>query len=216
MKSLLACASVVTLVLALSSSIAGHAQSAPPVLPCGRVTAFTAPTATTTGSIRLGTTTFTLAAGRSDSPPPVAVGSLLCLTGEFNAAGEFLFSITTLGDQVVCGAVSAFTPASTTSSGSITVIGARSVVIPVRPGTTFSQAQTTGSQCFKFDINAEGNAEVIGYAGPGSGGAAALAPQRLPSTSTDSRPAALAVATLFFIVAAGAAKSVLRRGIRDH
>jgi hypothetical protein len=35
----------------------------------------------------------------------------------------------------------------------------------VRAGLTLSPAQTTGAQCFKFEINADGNTEVVGYDG---------------------------------------------------
>lgn len=138
--------------------------TAPPVFPCGRVAALTPPTASAAGSIVLGTTTFQLAPGSwPNPPPPVATGSVSCLSGEQNPAGQFLAQFTLVGDTL-CGTVGAFTAASATTPGSITIVGKRSVNIPVRAGVTLSAAQTTGSQCFNSAFNAAGDTEIVGSA----------------------------------------------------
>lgn len=173
-------------------------QSASGAFPCGRVTAFTPPTATSTGSITLGTNTFVLAAGSLPAPPPpIAVGALTCLSGEQNAAGEFLATTTLVGDTV-CGTVTAFTPATASSAGSITMTaGRRTVTIPVRTEITLASSQTTGTQCFTFGFNAAGNAEVTGSA------ATQTAPSQLPSTSTSSDAPGGAAAVLVLLMALG-------------
>jgi len=163
--------------------------------PCGKVTAYTPPTATTPGSIRIGTTTFATTAGSlPNPPPPIAVGSILCLTGRLDATGAFTSLTTaTLGEQVVCGTVQAFAPASTTTPGSVTILSNASWTLPVRAGVALSAAQATGAQCFKFGVNADGNAEVVGYSGPGTPAPVG----QLPNTSTrDSSEGALAILAL--------------------
>jgi len=178
---------VLTLALLALGATPALAQSFPAAFFCGQVTSYTAPTATTEGSIGIGTTTFVLRAGSipaGNSPPPVAVGSVTCADGRRDASGAFTsFGIHTTGDAQICGPVTASTPASTTARGSITIaIGQISPTLPVRAGVTLSSAQTTGNQCFQWAVSsADGNAEVVSYVGPF---ASAPAPGQLPSTST--------------------------------
>lgn len=181
--------------IALAAGIAGalffaaagpaSAQPASAGFVCGRVTAYSAPTGTADGSIRIGTTTFVLRAGSiASQPPPISVGSDTCLDGRRDASGAFTsFGITLTGNAQICGPVAAFTPATATAPGSITItVGQVPPTLSVRQGVTLSPAQTTGSQCFQWAVNsADGNAEVVGYVGPASGAAPV---NQLPSTST--------------------------------
>ncbi len=171
--------------VATASTPVTTARSAPPVFPCGRVTALTAPTATAAGAITLGTTTFELAPGSwTNPPPPIAIGTVSCLSGEQNAAGQFLAQAVLVADAV-CGTVTAFTAASAAARGSITIMGKRSVNIPVRAGVTLSAAQTSGSQCFSFDFDAAGNTEIVGFAGAVPSAPAAPSPVFAASECTN-------------------------------
>lgn len=149
---------------------------------CGRITAFTPPTATAAGSIRIGTTTFVAAPGSLPNPaPPLDVGAVVCLTGRLDANGAFVsLEAGTLGERAVCGRVTGSTPSSATTAGTLTLVTNATWILPVRAGVALTPAQTTGSQCFKIEVNAQGNAEVVSYGGPVPGGGP------LPSTTTDS------------------------------
>ena len=132
--------------------------------PCGRVTAYTPPTATAAGSIQIGTTTFAAVAGSlPNPPPPIAIGAVLCLTGRLDSSGAFTsLTASDMGEQMACGTVTGFTPASATAAGSITLRTNASWTLPVRAGVTVSSAGSTAAHCFKFEVNAAGNAEVVG------------------------------------------------------
>lgn len=181
----------------------------PPTLECGRVNAYTAPTATASGSIQLGTSTFILAAGsRSDpTPPNLVVGATVCLSGEQNGAGEFLPRTVLVGDTL-CGTVTAFGAATRGSKGSLTLTGNRARTVAVRQGVTLSGVQTSATQCFKFAFDGAGNPEIVGGATTPSG-----APVRqLPSTSTE-REAAPLVLALISIAGGGAIGLLARRAV---
>jgi LPXTG-motif cell wall-anchored protein len=204
---------VATLAAALALGLLGSApalaQAAPSGYPCGRVNAYTAPTATAAGSITIGTTTFDLAPGSAPATP-IAVGSELCIHGPRNAAGAFTaFTVSPMGEGI-CATVVAYTPPTATAAGSITFDTPDNgrVTLSVRPGTTLSQEQVTGNQCFRTGVNAEGNAEVNAYLRPGEG--AAPAPGQLPSTSTAPITAA-AIAALTILVAGGSLVTLRRR-----
>ncbi len=178
-------AASIALALFFAAAAPVSAQPASAGFLCGRVTAYSAPTATTDGSIGIGTTTFVLRAGSLvGQPPPITIGALTCIDGRRDASGAFIasFGITTLGDSQICGPVTSFTPATATGPGSITIaIGQLPPTLPVRVGVSLSPTQTTGSQCFKWVVySGDGNAEVINYIGPASSAPA----NQLPSTST--------------------------------
>lgn len=195
------------------------AQQQPQVgFTCGRVTAFTAPTGTSDGSIAIGTMTFVARAGSlPNPPPPIAVGTTLCLTGQMDASGAFTsLTASTFGDTV-CGTVVAFSAPSATAAGTLTIRTNAEWTLPVRAGTTLNAAQTTGSQCFTFALNAQGNAEIIASAGaPKSGTTAGQtgAPSQLPSTSvTASEPASQPVFGLALVLVAAAIAGAVIGGL---
>lgn len=159
------------------------AQVVPPTLECGRVNAFAAPTATASGSIQLGTSTFILAAGSLPNPaaPNLPIGAIVCLSGEQNAAGEFLAQSVLVGDTL-CGTVTSFTAATTSSRGSLTLTGNRARTVAVRQGAMLTGVQTGASQCFTFAFDSAGNPEIVGGATTPTGDPV----RQLPSTSTAS------------------------------
>lgn len=180
-----------TAVAAIIAVAAGHAAAlavTPSAFPCGRVTAYTAPTATTPGSITLGMGRLELAPGSAPNRD-IATGSDLCLDGTRDASGRFTQVAVAPMAQGTCGVVTAYTPASGATGGSLTLTaGDFSYKLPVASGTTLTGEQTTGDQCFGIGVNGQGNAEVVRYSGPRQGAPAATAApaaaaSRLPTTA---------------------------------
>lgn len=189
---------------ALGQTVSGY--------PCGKVTAYTAPTTTTAGSVAIGTSTFQLAAGSVPDGGGIAVGLDRCLQGQRNAAGAFISAVTFIPMGVgACGTASAYTPSSTTTAGSITLTGSEgSVTLPVGPDVTLSPAQASGNHCYSLSVNAQGNAQVRAYSGPWEGGP--VAPRQLPATSTAALSQGSATLVLASLAAAGALMALrLRR-----
>ena len=162
--------------------------------PCGVVTAFTAPTATAAGSVTIGGTTFTLAAGAQvpgggDPARAFVVGPAQCIAGQLNAAGAFTTFVSSPMGSTFCGTVLSFTPATATAAGSITLQNGPNAAmsLPVAAGTTLQTSQVTGANCFTIAANAQGVGQITGFQGAQGGTtapAAPAAPRQLPSTST--------------------------------
>lgn len=98
-----------------------------PVNFCGTLTGFTVPTANTNGTITFSSATYTVAAGVTIGNAALAtpLGGLVCIVGQ-SSNGQ-LVSVS-LQPQVsstvtVCGVVSAYTPATTSTTGSVTING---------------------------------------------------------------------------------------------
>ena len=184
-----------------------HAQTAtPPALACGRVVAYTPPTAGAAGSITLGTTTFALKAGSEPNPPtPIVVGAIVCL--DENQAGE-IFAKAHLVSDTICSTLAAITPASASAPGSITLQSNRQRIISVRPGTSLAGAQVGSSACFTYGFNSAGDPEVRGFVGAQP--TASPPVRQLPSTSTNG-PDPARLALIVAVAAAATAAYVVRR-----
>lgn len=183
---------LVTAVLWLALGAWPAAAQTVTTYPCGRVTAYTAPTAITPGSITLGTSRFELAPG-SAPEREFAVGSETCIDGERNATGAYTRVTLTPRALGVCGVVTAYSAPTASAPGSITLTSAGGAyTLPVSAGVTLLQAQVTGGQCFGIGVNAQGNAEVLRYIGVWDGPPRPSAtPRGLPSTAvaaTDAVP----------------------------
>ena len=90
---------------------------------CGIVNAYAKATSTTTGSMRIGGRTFILALG-SQLPAMAKVGADLCLKLTLNAIGQVQGGTAQLNVNSVievCGQVTAFVAAGSTSNGSLTI-----------------------------------------------------------------------------------------------
>lgn len=194
---------IVALVLLAGSPAVAQTPGPPP---CGRVTAYTMPTANTAGAITFGTTTFRLAAG-SAPETAIATGQDVCINGERDATGTFTrFTVTPMA-QGICGMVTAFVPATAASPGSMTLSSVQgSVTVRVRPGVTLSPEQATGGHCFTTGVNAEGNPEIVGYISQWN------APRQLPSTTTSSAGGRMVLAV--GLLAGTAAFAVAGRRLR--
>lgn len=114
---------------------------------CGTVTAYTAATATTPGSITIGGVTLPIAAGATISGQGnITVGASLQLTAQLNVAGQITsqssVTVSSCTGSGVCGTVTAYVAPTATASGSVTVGG---VTILLLPGTALGNV-TIGSQ----------------------------------------------------------------------
>lgn len=168
-------ASVITTTTAVGQTPNGY--------PCGRVTAYTGPTANSAGSITIGTSRFALASGSVDRE--IAVGSDICIDGPRDAAGAYTRVTVRPMAEGTCGTVTSYTPASPTNPGSITLAStAGTFTLPVAPGVLLTSDQIAGGQCFTVGVNAEGNAQVVRHSGRWEGASAPTPTARqLPSTS---------------------------------
>ena len=189
---------VVTL-LAMSQLGSSFANAAD--VPCGTATAYTAPTATTAGSVGIGTSTFVLAAGATavgappgTTPPQAPIGFGTCINGPRNSSGAFTAYSFSPINAGICGSVSGYQAASPTAKGTITLTNGSTApsTLPIATGVALTTAQVTGNQCFNLSVDAQGTGQVSGYAGPQSGSSPPAA--TAPSTSA-AAPSALASAS---------------------
>ena len=136
-----------------------------PISFCGTVSSFTAPTAGAAGSVTLSglnaNVTFAVAAGTTiaGSSAAPATGDNICLVGVTNAAGALISATLTpnaTSQASLCGTVVAFTPATATSLGSLTI---GSTTVAVGLNTVFTgEALTVGSNlCLAGTFNGLGS-----------------------------------------------------------
>lgn len=141
-----------------------------PVSVCGTVTAYTLSTATVPGSITIGGQTYGIAPGVTLSGAgllAITANPTLCLQATLNGAGQISTGSLglTLGGTPsvnVCGVVTAYTPATATVGGSITVA---SNTLVIAAGTTFvgtSQPTVGSGVCLTLVVNSSG--AVVGGA----------------------------------------------------
>jgi hypothetical protein len=135
-----------------------------PVSVCGTVTAYTLATATTAGSITIGGQTYGIAPGITLSGAgllTITANPALCLQATLNGAGQISsgsLGVTLGGTPTVnvCGVVTAFTAATATLGGSITVA---SNTLVIAAGTVFVGATqpTVGSGvCLSLVVDSSG------------------------------------------------------------
>jgi hypothetical protein len=128
---------------------------------CGTVTAYTAATGTSAGSITVGGQTFTIAQGATLTGPNIVLGSNYCITFDTNVAGEVVGGKVGAGANAtgrisICGRVDAFLAATVSTNGSITIGGQTFVIMN---NTTLANQNTivVGAQyCLDATANAQG------------------------------------------------------------
>lgn len=137
---------------------------------CGVVTAYTAASAISPGSITIGGQTFSIAPGTVLSGN-IQVGANLCLSATTNPSGQIGGGSATPNPNPAppttpvnaCGIVTEYTPATSSSPGSITIGGQ---TFSIAPGTTFGpEVQVGASLCFTLPVTPGG--QISGPA-PGS------------------------------------------------
>jgi hypothetical protein len=99
---------------------------------CGRINAYAAATATATGLLKVGETTFTIGLG-AKLPASVTVGANLCLALKLDGFGRVSDGTVTVNATAavkICGQVTAFSTASASSTGSLGIAG-RTLVVAI-------------------------------------------------------------------------------------
>jgi hypothetical protein len=141
---------------------------------CGFVSAYTAPTAVTFGSITIGGQTFSIAPGTTlIGGGLIQIGANLCLSGSSGGGGQVGSGTVSTNPNSppptatvnVCGIVTAFVPATGAAAGSITIGGQ---TFSIAPGTFFgSEVRVGESLCFNLPITTGPGGGQI--SNPGSG-----------------------------------------------
>jgi hypothetical protein len=131
---------------------------------CGPVTLFTAATGTTAGTITFSTTnvvnTYPILAGVTlVGQNAVASGANVCLSGVLDVNGNITNGVITVNSPttiVVCGPVTAYTAATASALGSVTIAG---IVFPTALGSTFTgTALAAGTNvCLTAQLSGLGN-----------------------------------------------------------
>ncbi len=182
-----------------------------PVAICGSVTAFTAAGATTAGSITFGTTTYPILPGVTlVGQNAISTGVNVCLSGLANAGGSLLSGVITVASTttiVVCGPVTAYTPATASAPGSLTIGG---IVFPTAVGATFTGTTVAAGAnlCITAQLNGLGNL-VSGNAVVNTSGAVSLTgpfTTYIPATSTVA--GSVTFGTNTFVIPAGSTITV--------
>ncbi|HEY6328177.1 MAG TPA: putative Ig domain-containing protein [Blastocatellia bacterium] len=123
---------------------------------CGSVTTYAAATSTTPGSITIGGTTYIIAAGATiASGTTITTGSSICIQATLDPFGNIIIGQVE-SSLTICGAISAYTAASATGVGSITIAGQ---TLQIAPGTTFNNENlvAVGSTvCLSVTLNSNG------------------------------------------------------------
>lgn len=134
---------------------------------CGRIAAFTAATATTDGTITIGSRPFVLRADALYSAMggnriALVVGNSVCLQGARDAAGAFLPYTGIALPADFCGTVMSFSQATLSADGSVVVrdLGIARFAIP--RGTDAGADPTGARACFRLGLDARGDAIVTG------------------------------------------------------
>ncbi|MFN8498643.1 MAG: carboxypeptidase regulatory-like domain-containing protein [Anaerolineae bacterium] len=127
---------------------------------CGVVSAYTAATALTAGSVTIGGQTIPIAAGTTlTGQDLLTIGSNVCLSGTLNGVGQVSSGGVTAnagGTVNVCGVVTAFQAATAIVPGSITIGGQ---TFPIAAGTTLTGQDNVNlgsSYCLSGTLNASG------------------------------------------------------------
>lgn len=184
------------LLVAVAATLAqaGTALAGEQTTACGRINAFTDPTASTPGSVTIGGRTFVLATTvvfypRSGVAPP-AVGSVHCVTGELGPSGTFL-TVTAVGHPFMppyprCGTVRSLRPATPASTGAIEMSGVGESLqsLAIRAGVALPPDASQGYRCFVQDLTPTGDLVVIGMARSSTD--FTIVPANLPGTATGS------------------------------
>lgn len=160
---------------------------------CGQVSSFTAATPTTAGSITFSTanvtTTYPILAGVTlVGQTAISTGVNVCLSGLLDTSGNLVNGVITVATTtpiVVCGPVTAYTPATATALGSLTIAG---IVFPTALGATFTGTPVTvgANLCITAQLSGLGNL-VSGNAVVNTSGAASLTgpfTTYIPATAT--------------------------------
>jgi len=138
-----------------------------PLEACGRVKAWMAPTATQAGSVTIGSTTHAVNTGTNHGATGfvVSAGRDMCLFGGLDGQTQPYHGATVV-DSPFCGAVLAFTPATATAAGSITILHFATAALAVQPGTDLGMPPLGIRRCVTVGTTASGDPLVLARAAP--------------------------------------------------
>lgn len=138
-----------------------------PLEACGTIKAWTAPTATQPGSITIGSQAYSVNAGTNHGATGFAVktGTDMCLFGGLNGQTAASHGATVI-DSPFCGAVLAFTPASTSTPGSLTLLHFAAVTLAIPTGVDLGTPRLGIRRCVTTGTTASGDLEVRSRAAP--------------------------------------------------
>jgi hypothetical protein len=138
-----------------------------PLEACGTVKAWTAPTATQAGSVTIGSKTHTVNAGTNHGATGfvVSAGKEMCLFGGLDGQTQPYHGATAI-DSPFCGAVLAFTPATATATGTITILHFAAAALAVQPGTDLGMPPLGMRRCVTVGTTASGDPLVRARAAP--------------------------------------------------
>jgi hypothetical protein len=153
----------VAVALALVPQVTGPLPAAAQANPntvifCGPVTAFTAATATATGTITIGTggPVLTIAAGTSFTGPTLATNANICIVGTTNSTGQLVSGFVFTNPNPVAGGITVCGNVTAVGTGSLNIGGASFTF--ASGGATFTglPLTTAGPLCISFTLNASG------------------------------------------------------------
>lgn len=153
------------------SSVGVQAQEQRSLSACGRINAFTQATASTDGSITIGTRAYVLRAdalySRSgQNIQALGVGREVCLNGTLDASGAFVQYIGHGIPQPYCGRVLELRAPTPTTAGSLVIQDTGVATFPIPVGTDLSNdappPSGTTYRCYSLNVDAAGDAYVTG------------------------------------------------------
>jgi hypothetical protein len=193
-----------------NGTVTANAGATATVNVCGTVTAYTAATGTVPGSITVGGQTFPIAAGTVlNGGGAITVGSSLCLNATLNGSGQISNGTVAVTGTVtvnICGTVTAYTAATSTVPGSITIAG---ITFPIAAGTVFTGTvgPAVGTNlCLSTQVG--GGQITGGSGGPGSGGTTISGPVTSFTPPSSSGGGSIVIGGTTFPVAAGSTLAV--------
>ena len=138
-----------------------------PTEACGTVKAWTPPTATQAGSITLGSKTYSVNAGTSHGATGFVVktGIDMCLFGGLDGQTGVSHGATVI-DSPFCGAVLAFTTATASAAGSLTLLHFASATLAIPTGVDLGTPPLGVRRCVTVGTTASGDAEAQARAAP--------------------------------------------------
>lgn len=174
----------ILVLLGLVASVTPAQAQAHDMQACGVLRAYIAPSAQAPGRLSLGTSTFEIAPGTTQSSVniSVGVGERGCMIATSSAAG----ALTSLGfspfPPSFCGEVARIRPASASSPGEL-LLGQTASLRMIIPVGTVLNVRAGESSCFVTGLTSGGDLVAAGVA-PDARGSAGDAPKQLPSAAT--------------------------------
>jgi hypothetical protein len=155
----------------LVSSLGAQAQEQRSLSACGRINSLTPATATTDGSITIGTRTYVLRADAlysqmGQNQVALVARREVCLNGTLDASGAFLQYIGHGIPQPYCGRVQSLRAPTATTAGSLVIQDTGVATFPIPAGTDLSNdaPALAGStyKCYALAVDPAGDALVTG------------------------------------------------------